>query len=128
MIQELDPRIPADPTRTTLNAGENGISTKAIDEYPDPDRRIHGFRLRNGVQVKRGPNMEGTGAAISTADNVKGLSFFTDQPVYIQGEFNLHQTGTNDNAMGTILEEFDTTKPNQALTANFSNFLPAHSA
>lgn len=112
-----DPKVrPINSTRTTLNTGENGISTKSIDPYPDPDRRIHGFRLRNGAQVKRDRDFEGPSGFISAADNNKGLSFFTDQPVYINGNFNLHQDG-NDDTMGTILEEFTT-----ALTANYSNF------
>ena len=98
----VDPRVkPANSTNTTLGVGENGISTKAIDKYPDPDRRIHGFRLRNGVQLKRNDGL------INAGDNTKGLSFFTDQPVYIQGDFNLHQGG-NDDTIGTALEEFTT--------------------
>jgi hypothetical protein len=118
----VDPRVkpanPADATRNTLNAGENGISTKAIDEYPDPDRRIHGFRLRNGVQVMRNRSFEGTGGFINATDNSKGLSFFTDQPVYIQGDFNLHQDG-NDDTMGTSLEEFKTLLPANVNPTNF---------
>ncbi|NDJ16267.1 hormogonium polysaccharide biosynthesis protein HpsA [Myxacorys almedinensis] len=76
-----------------------GISTKAIDFLPDPDRRSHGFRLRNGAQVKRKDGL------IDTDKNIRGLSFFTDQPVYIQGDFNLHQDGTDDTA-GVAIEEF----------------------
>jgi hypothetical protein len=35
------------------------------------------------------------------------LSFFTDQPVYIQGHFNLHQAGNGSgNAFGELIEEF----------------------
>ncbi|GAP96385.1 hormogonium polysaccharide biosynthesis protein HpsA [Leptolyngbya sp. NIES-2104] len=112
-----DPRVrPINSTRTTLSPGENGISTKSIDPFPDPDRRIYGFRLRNGVQVMRNRAFEGTGGFINAADNNKGLSFFTDQPVYIHGNFNLHQDG-NDNTMGTILEEFT-----DVLDANYTNF------
>ncbi|MGG6270217.1 hormogonium polysaccharide biosynthesis protein HpsA [Leptolyngbya sp. AN03gr2] len=112
-----DPRVrPANSTATTLSAGQNGISTKAIDPYPDPERRLHGFRLRNGVQLMRNRSFQGTSGFINEADNSKGLSFFTDQPVYIQGNFNLHQDG-NDDTMGTILEEFRT-----PLADNYSNF------
>lgn len=112
-----DPRVrPANSTGTTLSVGQNGISTKGIDAYPDPERRIHGFRLRNGVQIMRNRSFEGTRGFINAADNSKGLSFFTDQPVYIQGNFNLHQDG-DDDTMGTILEEFTT-----PLSDNYSNF------
>jgi len=119
-LNPVDPAVrpvnPTPPTRTTLNAGENGISTKAIDKYPDPDRRIYGFRLRNGVQVMRNRSFEGTGGFVNAADNIRGLSLFTDQPVYIQGSFNLHQSG-NDDTMGTLLEEFTT-----LLASDHSNF------
>ncbi|MBW4443512.1 MAG: hormogonium polysaccharide biosynthesis protein HpsA [Plectolyngbya sp. WJT66-NPBG17] len=113
----VDPRVkPANSTNPTLNAGENGISTKAIDKYPDPDRRIHGFRLRNGVQLMRNRKFEAGGSDnfMDKADNSKGLSLFTDQPVYIEGDFNLHQTG-DDDTMGTILEEFK-----EALPSNYN--------
>ncbi|MBW4418849.1 MAG: hormogonium polysaccharide biosynthesis protein HpsA [Myxacorys californica WJT36-NPBG1] len=76
-----------------------GISAKAIDFLPDPERRSHGFRLRNGAQVKR------TDGLIDVKKNIRGLSFFTDQPVYIQGDFNLHQDGT-DTIRGENIEEF----------------------
>lgn len=112
-----DPRVRpvnSEPPRSTLNSGENGISTKSIDSFPDPDRRMHGFRLRNGIQLKRNRSLEGT--AINAADNTKGLSFFTDQPVYIQGDFNWHQDG-DDDTMGSLLEEF--TEP---LEEDYTNF------
>ncbi|MBW4541496.1 MAG: hormogonium polysaccharide biosynthesis protein HpsA [Myxacorys chilensis ATA2-1-KO14] len=76
-----------------------GISAKAIDFLPDPERRSHGFRLRNGAQVKR------TDGLIDVKKNIRGLSFFTDQPVYIQGDFNLHQDGV-DTSSGENIEEF----------------------
>jgi hypothetical protein len=76
-----------------------GISTKAVDFLPDPYRRSHGFRLRNGAQVKRTENL------IDKDKNIRGLSFFTDQSLYIQGDFNLHQDGT-DTTIGTRIEEF----------------------
>ncbi len=75
--------------------GDTGVSPKAVDGYPDPERRPHGFRLRNGSNLSRPGN--------------RGLSFISDQPVYIQGNFNLH--GSN------LLEEFT-----QLLADNWSNF------
>ena len=73
-----------------LNAS-NGITPKPVDYFPDPDRRPHGFRLRQGAILKR------------DLDNGRGLSFISDNPVYIQGNFNLHQTSD-----GLRLEEFQT--------------------
>jgi hypothetical protein len=87
-----------------------GITPKPVDFFADPDRRPHGFRLRNGVTVRR------------TGDNGIGLSFITDNPAYVQGPFNLHQTfGATETEGGSGLEEFIT--PAQRLnTADFSNF------
>ncbi|XHX76850.1 MAG: hormogonium polysaccharide biosynthesis protein HpsA [Stenomitos frigidus ULC029] len=90
---------PTDPTLAT-NANGVAISTKQVDYIADPDRRPHGFRLRNGVQLKRNDSF-----ALASTDNTRGLSFFTDSPVYIQGDFNLHRTGA-DNTVGTAVEEF----------------------
>lgn len=87
-------------------ASGNLISPKAVDYYADPDRRPHGFRLRNGEKIYR------------TLSNPKGLSMVSDNPVYIQGSLNLHQTTSCNGTDGCRLEEF-TTKLN---TANYSNF------
>jgi hypothetical protein len=91
------PASPYDPANQS-----KGISIKAIDHVPDPDRRVHGFRLRNGEQLKRNTSVVAANLAVK---NTRGLSFFTDQPVYVQGDFNLHQDG-DDDTNGTILEEF----------------------
>ncbi|MFT0787636.1 hormogonium polysaccharide biosynthesis protein HpsA [Synechococcus sp. H55.10] len=72
-----------------------GLSPKPVDYYPDPDRRPYGFRLRNGAVLARG--------GFNLDEAVFGLSFISDNPVYIQGDFNLHQT-----AGGNRLEEFKT--------------------
>lgn len=69
--------LPGTPQDPPLNT-DTDISAKAIDSYEDPARRPYGFRLRNGADVSRN-NTDGT-----------GLSFITDQPVYIQGDFNVH--------------------------------------
>ncbi|WNC28925.1 hormogonium polysaccharide biosynthesis protein HpsA [Thermosynechococcus sp. PKX82] len=95
-----NPSNPHDPIRAA-----NGISTKPVDFFADPMRRPNGFRLWNGKRLDR----EG----IPASKNIAGLSFISDNPVYIQGDFNLHSTnGTTNN-----LEEFTTT-----LDANWSNF------
>jgi hypothetical protein len=93
-----DPANPYDPIQESKK-----ISIKAIDYVPDPDRRVHGFRLRNGAQLKRNDSVVTTGLVTK---NTRGLSLFTDQPVYVQGDFNLHQDGA-DNTDGALLEEFD---------------------
>ena len=80
---------------------ENLISPKPVDYAPDPDRRPNGFRLRNGAIISR-PNRAQS-----------GLTFVSDNPTYLQGDFNLHQDGPN----GRRLEEFRT-----LLQQNFGNF------
>jgi hypothetical protein len=95
----------------------NGISVKPIDYLPDPRRRVHGFRLMNGAQIKRNPALLGS---LDPATNVRGLSFFTDQPVYIYGDFNLHQQGTgNEPGFGGLLEEFNEQIFPDTATANY---------
>ncbi|MBD2462852.1 hypothetical protein H6G89_17570 [Oscillatoria sp. FACHB-1407] len=79
---------------------DNAISPKPVDYYADPDRRPHGFRLRRGERLGR------------TGDAGRGLSLVSDNPVYIQGNFNLHQNGA-----GARLEEFT-----QPLADDFTNF------
>lgn len=70
------------------------ISTKPIDFYPDPERRPNGFRLVNGEILNR-------------ADDVlSGMTFVSDNSVYIKGDFNLHTSG-NSTACNELLEEFD---------------------
>ncbi|NJO66708.1 MAG: hypothetical protein HC832_04240, partial [Leptolyngbyaceae cyanobacterium RM1_405_57] len=83
------------------------ISPKPVDYYPDPERRPNGFRLRKGAALWRG------NALTRAGDNGRGLSFISDNPVYIQGDFNLHQTAAG---VGP-LEEFQT-----PLAANLGNF------
>ncbi|MGG6296270.1 hormogonium polysaccharide biosynthesis protein HpsA [Leptolyngbya sp. AN02str] len=78
----------------------NRISPKPVDYYADPDRRPNGFRLRQGRFLGR------------NGDNGRGLSFITDNPAYIQGDFNIHE-----NAGGNLLEEFTT-----ALQDDWGNF------
>ena len=69
---------------------DNLISPKPVDMYADPDRRPHGFRLINGSIIHR-----------SDDDKAAGVTFVTDNPAYVYGNFNLHQ-----DTAGNILEEF----------------------
>ncbi len=102
----MNPRSdePQDPPQNR----DTGVSPKPVDYYPDPDRRPYGFRLKNGSVLYRG-------STLNAADTVKaGMSFISDNPVYIQGDFNLHSTnGTKT----TLIEEFD-----EKLENNWSNF------
>ncbi len=69
----MDPTVPRDPPKNS----DNGVSAKPVDYATDPDRRPHAFRLANGADLRR-----------STTD--RGLSFITDNPVAMLGDFNLH--------------------------------------
>ncbi|MGB6017550.1 MAG: hormogonium polysaccharide biosynthesis protein HpsA, partial [Nodosilinea sp.] len=70
------------------------ISLKPVDFYADPDRRPHGFRLREGADMSRSKN------------RAVGMTFVTDNSVYVLGDFNLHSTaGTT----ATLIEEFTDT-------------------
>lgn len=97
-VQSTDPPLTvADPARGIVA----GISTKPVDYVPDPDRRTHGFRLRNGAILARESD--------APADReVFGMTFVSDNPAYIMGDFNIHQDGPN----GTRLEEFPVLLPN----------------
>ncbi|NJL99358.1 MAG: hypothetical protein HC924_11375 [Synechococcaceae cyanobacterium SM2_3_2] len=74
-----------------------------MDYFADPDRRPFGFRLKNGAVLQRGAsNPPPAGVNIDPDSTVFGLSFITDNTLFIQGDFNLHQTSG-----GIPLEEFD---------------------
>ncbi|MFB2837632.1 hormogonium polysaccharide biosynthesis protein HpsA [Floridanema evergladense] len=87
-----DARSTENPTDPQVK--NNGISPKPVDFYPDPDRRTYGFRLRNGEDLRR------------EQSNPRGITFISDNPVAILGNFNLHSQ-----------EEFT-----QTLNDDFSNF------
>ena len=70
---QFDVTVPRDPPKQ----GSNGVSPKPVDFAADPDRRPNGFRLSNGSELGR----KGT---------TRGMSFITDNPAYLLGDFNLH--------------------------------------
>ena len=74
------------------------ISTKPIDFYADPDRRPHGFRLVNGATLNRASTVQ------------SGMTFVSDNVVYIKGNFNLHTStgalGGGTTACSNLIEEF----------------------
>jgi len=90
-----------DPPLTDETDGSKlNISIKPIDFYPDPDRRPYGFRLINGATLNR------------ATDVLSGMTFVSDNMVYIKGDFNLHQAygstfnPTAANACAGLIEEF----------------------
>ncbi|WP_088890934.1 hormogonium polysaccharide biosynthesis protein HpsA [Leptolyngbya ohadii] len=93
-------------TDPPLNAA-NRITPKPVDYQPDPDRRVHGFRLKQGVSLVRG------GSAANETKSI-GISFISPNPAYVLGDFNLHRTF---GASPAPLEEF--TVP---LADNYGNF------
>jgi hypothetical protein len=105
----VDPANAQDPPLTV-----DGISLKPVDFFPDPERRTHGFRLRTS-QINNGDfeaiDFSGGDPAADDARMV-GMTFVTDNSVYIMGNFNPHSadpTGIlNGNNLNTanILEEF----------------------
>jgi hypothetical protein len=104
----MNANTPQDPPITSAN----GITTKPVDYYADPDRRPYGFRLRNGTDLRR-VNPSNKSFTIPDNENIRGISFISDNPVYIQGDFNLHLVSNTN----TRLEEFS-----QLLQDNYSNF------
>lgn len=100
-----DARNPDNPTDPRVNP--NGVSPKPVDFYPDPDRRTYGFRLRNGQDLRREVN------------NPRGITFISDNPVAIQGDFNLH----SQEEFGSLLSDnFDANEfyNRNGLNANFA--------
>jgi len=77
------------------------VSLKPVDFFADPERRAHGFRLRTASGAPAdfsGGNTE----EFPTGRRV-GMTFVTDNSVYIQGNFNPHSpTGQ----VTDIIEEF----------------------
>lgn len=91
-------RMNADVPQDPPVSDPNQISPKPIDFYADPDRRPYGFRLTNGSDLSRG-------------DTVVGMTWVTDNPVFIKGNFNCHGECTDQE------EEFPET-----LREDYSNF------
>lgn len=101
---------PQDPPLTA-----QGISLKPVDFYPDPARRAHGFRLRTAS----GDPADFSGpATIGGAPGPRrvGMTFVTDNSVYIQGDFNPHST---TGRVTNIIEEFTQTLFNENLATAF---------
>jgi hypothetical protein len=87
------------------------VSLKPVDFIGDPERRTYGFRLRTAS----GNPADFSG--ISYARNV-GMTFVTDNSVYVMGDFNLH---SKNGARSGIIEEFTQTLYDQPLDNNYFN-------
>lgn len=104
----VNPSGPYDPP---LN-NSTGISPKPVDMVADPMRRPYGFRLSNGESLNR-PDVTGN---VQSA----GMTFVTDNPIYIKGDFNLHaEKGAND-LETALIEEFEGT--GNLLGTTFANY------
>lgn len=90
---------PAAPSPTPDDAASVGISPKPVDFYADPDRRPYGFRIKQGKDLRR--NNENTVLA--------GLTLVSDNPVYIQGNFNGHGS---TNQLTELTRDRDAIDPN----------------
>lgn len=98
----MDATIPRDPPVNSAN----GISPKPVDFFADPDRRPHGFRLINGADLSR----PAAGGLIDY-----GLTFVSDNPTYIQGNFNCHASGGNcDNTIEEFTQKLSDLDPKDA--------------
>lgn len=115
------------PNRGTANgqtvwdppvSNPGGLSPKPVDYYADPDRRPYGFRLRNGAVLAR--SVFNPSNDIRPTEALFGLSFISDNPVYIQGDFNLHQTRNGQRL--ERLEEFTTLLEFDPQTGLYRNF------
>jgi len=90
-----DALLPQDPAVDP----DNGISPKAVNFIPDPARRPYGFRIINGTDISR----EKQGGFTEY-----GLTFISDNAVYIEGNFNCHKEPGDDSCDNPI-EEFNYT-------------------
>ncbi|MBO1348754.1 MAG: hormogonium polysaccharide biosynthesis protein HpsA [Hormoscilla sp. GUM202] len=80
--------------------GTSQLNLSAVDFKLDPTRRPNAIVLINGDRLDRGRSTVNDG---NFRNEEKGLILATPLPVYIKGDFNLHQTPAGD-----ALEEFTT--------------------
>jgi hypothetical protein len=119
-----DPSAPQDPPLT-----EDLISLKPVDFVPDPMRRPYGFRPRTSQVGADGKfqTIDFSGGDPDAADaRMVGMTFVTDNSVYLMGNMNPHTTAPNsiiDNtgnlSTANVVEEFS---DNKVLGTNFANF------
>ncbi|HAX89497.1 MAG TPA: hypothetical protein DCY91_25375 [Cyanobacteria bacterium UBA11370] len=83
------------------------LKSSARDFRLDPTRRPNGILLVNGQRLDR---------RTTYAAEEKGLILASDLPVYVQGNFNLHQSG------GNRVEEFKNGTQDDRLDSDWSDF------
>ena len=71
----------------------------------DPDRRVHGFRLRTASGNPADFSGPATLGSTTPGPRKVGMTFVTDNSVYIQGDFNPHSTNGSVTT-ANLLEEF----------------------
>jgi hypothetical protein len=113
-------RMYVEPGNSTLRdppLAALGVSLKPVDFYADPERRVHGFRLRTASGNPAdfsGPTAPGGAPGTRQV----GMTFVTDNSVYVQGDFNVHSTtGSTVN----IIEEFTETLFDGAIATVFGD-------
>lgn len=94
----------SDPDSTS----DEDLANSPYDYKLDPTRRPNAIMLINGEKVARPQPTTMTSEEVTKE---KGLTLVSNLPVYIQGDFNLHE-----NSSGTV-EEF-----NETLLDNWGNF------
>ena len=87
------------------------ISLKPVDFVGDPQRRTHGFRLRTAS----GKPADFSGTSYG---RTVGMTFVTDNSVYIQGDFNPHSKDGSV-AAAQLLEEFTQTLNDKTIAVAF---------
>lgn len=114
-MTNLNSANPTDPPLILIknsDPSKGSLSYKSVDYYADPDRRPYGFRLKKGNTLRRSEN----------PNDPTGMTFVSDNPVYVQGHFNVHSSSDT----GTIndIDEFQSgsgyTRTNPK-NANFAN-------
>ncbi len=88
------------PDRSDPNStSNNDLGDSPFDYKLDPTRRPNAIMLINGQRLDREPLP--TTMTTEEVTKEKGLTLVSNLPVYIQGDFNLHQNGSDDK-----IEEF----------------------
>lgn len=100
------------PDRSAPGTGDTQLAASAVDFQLDPTRRPNAIMLINGERLDRDRSPSNDG---NFYDEEKGLILATNLPVYIKGNFNLHQEAED---IGDILQEFDA----DLITPTWSNF------
>ena len=78
------------PDRSDPTSSYDELKTSPYDLKLDPSRRPNGFMLINGDKLARGSDSKSYDE-VEKITKEKGLVFVSNNPVYIQGDFNVHE-------------------------------------